>query len=77
MMFNNNDAVMCCADLLSSREKETLNLLFKGISNREMAELLFVSPNTVKYHLKNIYGKFGVNNRLQAINAARVLRLIE
>ncbi|WP_353092908.1 helix-turn-helix transcriptional regulator [Methylibium sp.] len=62
---------------LSCREKEMLQSLFNGISNREIAGRLFVSENTVKFHLKNIYSKLGVGNRLQAINAARALRLID
>ncbi len=62
---------------LSGREKEMLQSLFNGISNREIAGRLFVSENTVKFHLKNIYSKLGVGNRLQAINAARALRLID
>jgi len=62
---------------LSCREKEMLKSLFNGISNREIAGGLFVSENTVKFHLKNIYSKLGVGNRLQAINAARALRLID
>ena len=62
---------------LSEREKELLMFLFNGITNREIAGRLFVSENTVKFHLKNIYAKLGVGNRLQAINTARALRLIE
>lgn len=62
---------------LSEREKELLVFLFNGITNREIAGRLFVSENTVKFHLKNIYAKLGVGNRLQAINTARALKLIE
>jgi LuxR family maltose regulon positive regulatory protein len=61
---------------LSDRERDMLLLLVNGITNREIAEQLFVSENTVKFHLKNIYSKLGVGNRLQAINTARALRLI-
>lgn len=62
---------------LSDRERDMLLLLVNGITNREIAGRLFVSENTVKFHLKNIYSKLGVGNRLQAINTARALRLIE
>jgi len=61
---------------LSDREKEMLIFLANGVSNKEMAQRLFVSENTVKFHLKNVYSKLGVVNRLQAINAARQLGLI-
>lgn len=49
---------------VSSREQEIIALLVKGLSNREIAELLFISPNTVKTHIKNIYAKLGVSNRV-------------
>ena len=61
---------------LSDREKEMLIFLANGVSNKEMAQKLFVSENTVKFHLKNVYSKLGVVNRLQAINAARQLGFI-
>ena len=61
---------------LSGREQEILQHLANGASNKVLACQLFVSENTVKFHLKNIYGKLGVNGRLQAINAARAVRLV-
>jgi LuxR family maltose regulon positive regulatory protein len=61
------------AQPLSDREKEMLIHLANGVSNKEMAQKLFVSENTVKFHLKNVYSKLGVANRLQAINVARLL----
>lgn len=61
---------------LSDREREILALLADGVSNQEMANRLFVSENTVKFHLKNIFSKLAVGNRLQAINTARELRLV-
>jgi LuxR family maltose regulon positive regulatory protein len=56
---------------LSEREKEILRFLCQGIPNKEMATRLFVSENTIKFHLKNIYAKLDVRNRSQAIIAAR------
>ncbi len=53
-----------------------LIFLANGVSNKEMAQRLFVSENTVKFHLKNVYSKLGVVTRLQAINAARQLGFI-
>ncbi len=49
---------------VSAREQEIIELLVKGLSNREIAEKLFISPNTVKTHIKNIYAKLGVSNRV-------------
>ncbi|EWS59135.1 CsgBAC operon transcriptional regulatory protein [Methylibium sp. T29-B] len=63
-------------DPLSEREKEMLQFLANGVANKEIASRLFVSENTVKFHLKNIYSKLGVSGRVQAINAARTLRLV-
>ncbi|MBK9747526.1 MAG: hypothetical protein IPO91_12190 [Chloroflexi bacterium] len=63
-------------DPLSERELEVLRLLPEGLSNLEMAEQFFVSVNTVKWYLKEIYSKLGVGNRTQAIERARELHLI-
>ncbi|WP_020650930.1 LuxR C-terminal-related transcriptional regulator [Solimonas variicoloris] len=61
---------------LTDREKEILVYLANGVSNKEMARRIFVSENTVKFHLKNIYSKLAVSSRLQAINAARQMALL-
>ena len=61
---------------LSRKENNTLQLLAAGLTNKEIAEQLFVSPNTVKTHLKNIFEKLQVNNRNQAIAKARDLKLV-
>jgi LuxR family maltose regulon positive regulatory protein len=61
---------------LTDREKQILVYLANGVSNKEMARRIFVSENTVKFHLKNIYSKLAVGSRLQAINAARQMGLI-
>ncbi len=56
------------ADALTEREREVLELLVDGVtSNRELAQRLFVSENTVKYHLRNILDKLHVQNRAQVI----------
>lgn len=52
---------------LSTREFEALKLTIEGKQNREIAESLFISTNTVKFHLRNIYTKLGVNNRKEAL----------
>ena len=50
---------------ISDREKEVIPLLIEGKSNKEISGLLFISTNTVKTHVRNIYRKAGVSNRLQ------------
>jgi len=61
---------------LSDRELEVLRLLVAGQTNQEIALGLSVSINTVKTHLKHIYGKLGVNNRRQASAQAKKLGLV-
>ncbi len=63
-------------DTLSGRELEVLQLIASGASNDEIARQLVVSPNTVKTHIKNIYGKLGANNRTQAVGRAREIGLL-
>jgi len=62
---------------LTDREFEVLGLLASGFSNEEIAAALFVSLNTVKTHLKNIFGKLGVTSRLQATVRAGHLGLLD
>lgn len=52
---------------LTNREKEILELLGKGMSNKKIGQELFISVNTVKYHVQNIYQKSGARNRTQAV----------
>ncbi len=52
---------------LTVREGEILELLLKGKSNKEIADLTYVSTETVKSHLQNIYRKLGVKSRLEAV----------
>jgi DNA-binding CsgD family transcriptional regulator len=54
------------SDLLSRRETEVLRLLGEGLSNREIAERLFISPKTAEHHVSRIYAKLGVSTRAQA-----------
>ncbi|MBM4763813.1 response regulator transcription factor [Bacillus sp. B15-48] len=55
---------------LSSREIEVLQLVAKGMSNREISEALFISEHTVKSHLKNILSKLHLDNRVQLTSYA-------
>jgi predicted ATPase/DNA-binding CsgD family transcriptional regulator len=60
---------------LTGRETEILQLIFEGLSNREIAERLVLSPGTVKWYTGQIYAKLGVSTRTQAIARARQLGL--
>ena len=55
---------------LSDRESEVLEALCQGMSNKEMAEVLFVSPETIKSHVSTVIGKLGVKDRTQAVISA-------
>ena len=61
---------------LSDREIEVLRLVAKGLTNKVIAERLYLSIHTIKTHTRNIYGKLGVNNRTQAVNKARTLGIL-
>jgi len=66
----------CLLDPISEREMEVLHLIAAGLSNREIADKLFISLNTVKTHTKNINSKLDVNSRIQAIARAKELGLL-
>jgi LuxR family maltose regulon positive regulatory protein len=61
---------------LSQRELEVLRLIADGATNREIANELVLTVNTVKRHVSNIFGKLVVSNRAQAIARARELNLL-
>ncbi|HEY6062450.1 MAG TPA: response regulator transcription factor [Chitinophagaceae bacterium] len=55
-------------DMLTAREKEILEFLSRGLMYKEIASLLFLSPETVRKHVYHIYEKLHVNNRVAAVN---------
>ncbi|MBX0326216.1 response regulator transcription factor [Oscillochloris sp. ZM17-4] len=61
---------------LSEREREVLRLIAAGMRNAEIAARLIVSENTVKAHVKSIYRKLDVGDRVQAINRGRAFGLL-
>lgn len=61
---------------LTPRELEVLDLIAEGLTNRQIAEQLFISIGTVKSYTSQIYGKLAVGNRTQAVAYARILGLI-
>lgn len=60
------------AEALSKRETQILRLVADGLSNREIAEQLFLSRYTVESHVKRIYRKLAVSSRVMAVREARV-----
>jgi predicted ATPase/DNA-binding CsgD family transcriptional regulator len=70
-----NPAAIPPAEPLTAREAEVLQLIAKGMSNREIADRLGLTANTVKSHIKNIYGKLGANRRVQVAAKAKELGL--
>ena len=58
------------AQSLTQREIELLRLVAEGMSNKAIAQTLSISENTVKYHMKNILQKLGVQNRTEAVTQA-------
>jgi DNA-binding CsgD family transcriptional regulator len=61
---------------VTPREREILELIAKGMSNREIAEKLFVSENTVKTHSSRLFDKLGAKRRTQAVQMGKELGLI-
>lgn len=55
-------------ECLTNREKEIVDYIIMGLSNKEIGEKLFISPNTVKNHVYNIYKKVNVKNKVELIN---------
>ncbi|MBW9234251.1 response regulator transcription factor [Leptospira santarosai] len=54
-------------DTLTEREKEVLNCLVQGMSNKEIAKVLFITDKTVKIHVSNIFKKLDVKSRSQVV----------
>lgn len=63
--------------LLTARQLEVIGLVGRGLSNREIANLMRITERTVKYHLATIFDKLGVGNRTEAVATAMRLRLIK
>jgi two-component system, NarL family, response regulator LiaR len=61
---------------ITARELEILRLIAAGLSNREIAEKLFVSENTVKTHSSRVFDKLGARRRTQAVQFGKQARLI-
>jgi pimeloyl-ACP methyl ester carboxylesterase/DNA-binding CsgD family transcriptional regulator len=64
-------------DHLTDREREILERLSNGLSDQQIANDLFLSPNTVRWYNRQIYSKLGVSSRMQAVVQARALGLVD
>ncbi len=67
---------MTLINSLTDRELVVLRIMAEGLKYKEIAARLFISQNTVRFHVKAIYGKLNVNNRMQAIEKARQLLIL-
>jgi two-component system, NarL family, response regulator LiaR len=61
---------------ITSREMEIVELIAKGMSNREIAEKLYVSENTVKTHSSRVFDKLGARRRTQAVQLGKEFGLL-
>ena len=64
------------APMLSEREREVLELIAAGSTNREIASELYLSPHTVKEHTSALYRKLGARNRAEAVQRAQRIGLL-
>jgi two-component system response regulator DesR len=62
--------------LLTEREREVLDLIAAGSTNKEIAEQLFLSPHTVKEHTSTLYRKLQARNRAEAVQRAQRIGLL-
>lgn len=70
------DGFQPLAEPLTNRELDIVNLLADRLSNKEIAERLFISPGTVKRHTNNIYRKLATHNRQEAVARAKTIGLL-
>ena len=68
-------ATSAAAESLSARESDILKLIAEGLSNKEIARNLAITPETVKSHMKHIFIKLNVEKRAQAVSRAQMLGL--
>ncbi|MFW6184261.1 MAG: helix-turn-helix domain-containing protein, partial [Chloroflexota bacterium] len=76
MTDENHEHTMPLAEPLTAREQEVLSLVGQGRTNRQIAEELVLAHGTVRWYLRQIYAKLGVEGRREAVARARALGLI-
>ena len=67
------DGASALIEALTRRERDIMSLVSRGLSNKEIGRSLQIGPETVKWHLKNTFGKLGVTTRFQAMRRAQAL----
>ena len=72
-----NEKPRLAAPRLTTRELEVLKLVAQGMSNRDVAEALFIAENTVKNHVRNILEKLQLHSRMEAVVYAVREKMIE
>jgi len=70
------DVQLTSQAMLTEREVRVLQFISNGLTNKEIADQLDISAETVKYHIKNLYKKFEVNNRVQVVKCAKESRIL-
>jgi DNA-binding NarL/FixJ family response regulator len=68
------DEELSLKELLTEQEMRILRLIASGLSNKEIASRLYITGETVKSHIKNLYRKLGISNRVQALQRAEQLK---
>ncbi|WP_317162465.1 helix-turn-helix domain-containing protein [Sodaliphilus pleomorphus] len=68
-----HEGVICCPKFnskLSEAELRVMRLVYDGLSNEEIAERLFLSPHTIKNHIKSVYAKLGIHEKAEFVKYA-------
>lgn len=73
----NDEPIQFPGTLLTGREREILDLLVQGMTNQNIAQAIYISPNTVRNHVVNILNKLGVDSRQAAVAAAFQLGMVQ
>lgn len=69
------DGVICCPTLntkISEAEMRVMKLVYKGMTKEEIAEMLYLSPNTIKNHIKSVYCKLGIHQKSEFVKYAQI-----
>lgn len=75
-VISTESSLTALIDPLTDRELDVVRLMVKGLKYQEIADSLFISKNTVRFHVKAIYQKLNANNRTQAIEKAHQLQIL-